>query len=66
MTSFAGLNAMAKQKVVIKFLKATEWDKKLQGFVSAFEASRSDLDFALSMSTAKGINQVQTEYVFSL
>jgi hypothetical protein len=58
-----GLNAMNKQKLVVKFLKATIWDKKLSGFIVTFEKRRDDLEFAMQMSATVTVSQTQTEYV---
>jgi hypothetical protein len=54
---------MGKQKVVVKFLKASIWDKKLSSFIVTFEKRRNDLEFAMQMSTTVAVSRTQTEYV---
>jgi hypothetical protein len=52
---------MGKQKVVVRFLKATGWNARLAGFITAFEKRREELNFALQVNTSTTVNFIKSQ-----
>jgi hypothetical protein len=59
------LDAMGRQNLAVKFLKAQAWNDKLDGFIVIFETRRRELQLALQMSTAMQVNELAQEYVLT-
>ncbi|KAJ7129233.1 hypothetical protein C8R44DRAFT_776236 [Mycena epipterygia] len=46
-----------KKKLIVKVLKGPVWEGKLVAFVGVFTKRRGEFEFALSMHTARGVDQ---------
>ena len=53
------LNAQEKRSLAIKFLQAQAWNNQLAGYATKFEQRRQELQFALSLRVAAGIDELK-------
>ncbi|KAJ7453210.1 hypothetical protein FB451DRAFT_1185458 [Mycena latifolia] len=63
MECYNALDAMQKQSLIVKFCKAGAWNDRLATYQAKFKVRRTDLQFALALSTALTIQDMNTNGV---
>ncbi|KAJ7502614.1 hypothetical protein B0H11DRAFT_1989365 [Mycena galericulata] len=57
---YCALDALQKEKLIMRFCQASGWSKQLAGYKSTFVTRRQELQFALTLNTATTVQEDHT------